>query len=266
MQHHHKKVLKQVRKAIQIKSLIGIRVIANKYSSLFACCWLIVIGTLLACHILDVESTTFDIPNGSSRKQPRNLWIYSWIGVVIHYTITHGDTLRIRSRLLHRIAVVWAMGCRWPAQNIWHFSLMIARSHFVRIKTFKVFMTTQLSYVIGGDICIHQPGNTAFSDALVGDVAFDARAFRCFWEEFANLVFTQGSFLIPHWIFWLSFVIDSEEKRCFGVFHWIWSTFHKLFVKSYRTTFAVCCFCSGIICSLLAISIACFWPSFRLPN
>jgi hypothetical protein len=72
--------------------------------------------------------------------------------------------------------------------------------------------------------------------------------------------------LIPHWIFWLSFVIDSEEKRCFGVFHWIWSTFHKLFVKSYRTTFAVCCFCSGIICSLLAISIACFWPSFRLPN
>jgi hypothetical protein len=47
-------------------------------------------------------------------------------------------------------------------------------------------MTTQLSYVIGGDICIHQPGNTAFSDALVGDVAFDARAFRCFWEEFAN--------------------------------------------------------------------------------
>ena len=68
-------------------------------------------------------------------------------------------------------------------------------------------MTTQLIYVIGGDICIHQPGNTGFSDAVVGDVAFDACAFRCFREKFAKLVFTQGSFFDTTRDF-LAFVCD----------------------------------------------------------
>ena len=51
-------------------------------------------------------------------------------------------------------------------------------------------MATQLSYVIGGDFCSHQTGNTGFSDAVVRDVAFDACIFLRFRQKFANLVFT----------------------------------------------------------------------------
>jgi hypothetical protein len=87
-------------------------------------------------------------------------------------------------------------------------------------------MTTQLSYVIGGDICIHQPGNTGFLTLWLVMLPSMPALFAAFERNLPNLFLPKGAFLIPHGIFWLSFVIDSEEKRCFGVFHWIWSTLH----------------------------------------
>ena len=131
---------------------------------------------------------------------------------VIHYTITNGGRTRSRLSSSGNGIVVLLTWCWWrPAQNIWHFMLVNARSRFVRILTFEVFMTAQLSHIVAWNICIHQPGNTRFPDAVITDVAFDACVFRCFWEKFSNLVFTQGRFFIPNGIFWLSFVINGEE-------------------------------------------------------
>ena len=53
--------------------------------------------------------------------------------------------------------------------------------------------------------------------------------------------FPHRSFWKPNPIFWLSLVINSQEKRTFRWFSLFWSSVNKLFIASYWT-FSVACF------------------------
>ncbi len=131
---------------------------------------------------------------------------------------------------------------------------MLNRRCFVRVEALQISVTTKLSNVIDGDFCIHEAGNTCFSNGVVSNISLQACSLCCCLHQFTNFVFAEWCLHVKNAAAWSSAMIDGQVKRAVSVFHFFWTVTFEFLVVIHCTSFVVSCLSRWIKCSCITIA------------